>query len=94
MGLGVAVGLDSTRSAVAAAGSRSSPRRAGGNRLAGVCRAGAGGAQSVVISPGAVVMQLSIGGGGSPQAIGQAVSTAVAPALDQLAREIRRVVKR
>ena len=94
MGLGVAVGLDSTRGAVAAAGSRVFAAAAGGTSLAAFAAAGAGGAQSVVISPGAVVVQLTVDGGGSPAAIGQAVSTAVSPALDQLAREIRRVVNR
>lgn len=93
MGLGVAVGLDSTRSAVAAAGSRVFAAASGGTFSPSFAGAGAGGAQSVVISPGAVVVQVTVGGGASPTAIGQAVSAAVSPSLDQLAREIRRVVR-
>jgi phage-related protein len=92
MGLGMAAGLDSSRAAVAAAGNRVFSAAAGGSP--GFAGAGFG-AQSVVISPGAVVVQLTVGGGaGSPQAIGQAVSAAVSPALDSLAREVRRVVRR
>ena len=95
MGLGVAVGLDGTRSTVAAAAARVFASAAGGGMSSPAFAGGGVGAQSVVISPGAVVVQLTIGSGaGSAQAIGQAISTAVSPALDQLAREVRRVVRR
>ena len=92
MGLGMAAGLDSSRAAVAAAGNRVFAA-AGGSPSFGAGGAGAG---SVVVAPGAVVVYLGSDGAATlaPQAIGQAVSTAVSPALDSLAREVRRVVRR
>ena len=96
MGRGVAGGLDSTRSTVAAAGARVFSAAAGGGGFGGPAFAGAGGAQSFVVAPGAVVIHLSISGetAASPQAIGQAVSSAVAPSLARLAREVARVKRR
>jgi phage-related protein len=97
MGLGVAVGLDGTRSAVAAAGARVFAAAAGGSLGGGSFAGGSGGGGgSVVIAPGAVVVYLGSEGAATlaPQAIGQAVSAAVSPALDSLAREVRRVVRR
>jgi hypothetical protein len=94
MGLGVAVGLDSTRSTVAAAGARVFAAAGGGSFGAG--SGGGFGAQSVVIAPGAVVIQLTIGGeaAASPAAIGTAVAGAVTPSLARLAREVARVKRR
>ena len=57
---------------------------------------GLGAAVGGEVAPGAVVIHLSIGGetAASPQAIGQAVSSAVAPSLARLAREVARVKRR
>ena len=96
MRLGVAVGLDSTRSTVAAAGARASSAQPVGGGFGGRRSPAPAAAQSFVVAPGAVVVHLSIGGeaAASPAAIGQAVSSAVTPSLARLAREVARVKRR
>jgi len=91
--LGFAAGLDSNRAAVAAAGARVFAAASGGGGFGGAAAAGgAGGAQTILIAPGAFVVNLNGGSAsGSPAAIGAAVAGAVSPSLDSLAREIRRL---
>ncbi len=96
-GMGFAVGLDRSRSAVAAAGARVLGA-AGGAGFAPTFAGGGsrGGANGCVVAPGAVVVYLTVGGeaAASPTAIGAAVSGAVSPSLERLAREVTRVVRR
>jgi uncharacterized protein (DUF2062 family) len=94
---GLALGMDGARSAVAAAAGRMAGAAIGGGTPAlaggGVGAGAANGA--LVVAPGAFVINLNASdAGGSPAAIGQAVAGAVAPSLEQLAREVRRVVRR
>jgi phage-related protein len=97
-GLGFAGGLDSTRSAVAAAGARVFGAAAGGGSFGSPAFAGAGGGSmgGAFIAPGAVVVHVTVSGdsSASPSAIGQAVTSAVTPSLARLAREVARVKRR
>jgi phage-related protein len=87
---GLAAGMDGGRGLVSAAAGRMV-----GASLGGASGYGGGAGGALVVAPGAIVVNLyGADAGGSPAAIGQAVSSAVAPAFDSLAREVRRVVRR